>query len=80
MVNDTDMVVPGMNAIVIASSTTSAVSVVFCLAIVVLVLALKLHKKLVYRLALYQVMSSGGYRGGGGGRWCPDPPLRPDDE
>ena len=36
---------------------TNGVSVLVCLAAVVLLFALKLHKKLVYRLALYQVMA-----------------------
>ena len=37
---------------------TNGISVLVCLLAVVLVFALKLYKKLVYRLALYQVLSS----------------------
>ena len=39
-------------------STTNAVSMVVCLLAAVLVVYLKLHKKIVYRLALCQVLSS----------------------
>ena len=46
----------GINLGVIA--TVNSVSVIVCLLAAVLVLRLKLHKKLVYRLALYQVLSS----------------------
>ena len=59
MANFSDIVVPGMkNAIVITSCTTSAASIAFCLSAIVLVVCLKLHHKLVYRLALYQVVSA----------------------
>ena len=39
-------------------AATNSVSVLVCLLAAILVLVLKLHKKLVYRLALYQVLSS----------------------
>ena len=39
-------------------TVTSSVSVVVCLLAAILVLILKLYKKLVYRLALYQVLAS----------------------
>ena len=43
---------------VIASLPISAVSLLTCLATVIFVCVLKLHKTLVYRLALYQVLSA----------------------
>ena len=39
-------------------AATNSVSVLVCLLAAILVLTFKLHKKLVYRLALYQVLSS----------------------
>ena len=39
-------------------STINIVSVVVCLVAIILVFCLRLHKKVVYRLVLYQVMSS----------------------
>lgn len=42
----------------IAAAAINSVSVLVCLLAVILVFALKLHKKVVYRLSLYQVLSS----------------------
>ena len=42
----------------VAFAVGNGVSVVVCLLAVILILRLKLHKKLVYRLALYQVLSA----------------------
>ena len=42
----------------IASLSTSAIAVLTCLATVIMVCVLKLHKILFYRLALYQVLSA----------------------
>lgn len=44
--------------VVIITSVTGGVAVLTCVAALVLVLALKLHTKLVYRLAAYQVLTS----------------------
>ena len=50
-------------ASLIALSSSNAVSVFVCLLAAVLVCALKVHKKTVYRLALYQVLASLVYAG-----------------
>ena len=42
----------------VAFAVANGVSVVVCLLAAILILRLKLHKKLVYRLALYQVLSA----------------------
>lgn len=42
----------------IASASLNCIAAVVCLLAAILVFALKLHKKFVYRLALYQVLSS----------------------
>ena len=46
------------NAAVIAAATCNSVSILLCLLAVILVLCFRLLKKLVYRLAVYQVLSS----------------------
>ena len=50
-------------ASLIALSSSNAISVFVCLLAAILVCALKLHKKTVYRLALYQVLASLVYAG-----------------
>ena len=50
-------------ASLIALSSSNAVSVFVCLLAAILVCTLKLHKKTVYRLALYQVLASLVYAG-----------------
>ena len=42
----------------IVFTTAESISVIVCLLAAIVVFALKLHKKVVYRLALYQVLAS----------------------
>ena len=47
-----------VDVLVTTSTVANSVSVLVCLLTVILVLILKLYKKVVYRLALYQVLAS----------------------
>ena len=57
--NDSCLVTANVDiALLYAALPVSVVSVITCLVTLTLVCALKLHKKLVYRLAMYQVVSA----------------------